>query len=99
MNIDALLQKYKEDARILRIAEKIGATPPQNLHLTGLVGSAEAFVAGDAIIIEDVVGVEVAVGVDSAKLLEPGVGPVDCRCGEGAGRGWAQMRTNVNRRA
>ena len=45
MNLDSLLRSYQEDHRIKLITEKINETSPATLHLKGLVGSVDAFIA------------------------------------------------------
>ncbi len=45
MNLDDLLGLYRNDPRVKLLTEKIQSSPPQNLHLTGVVCSADAFVA------------------------------------------------------
>jgi len=45
MNLDALLGLYRNDPRVQTLTEKIKSSPPQNLHLAGVVGSADAFIA------------------------------------------------------
>ncbi len=45
MNLDELLGLYRNDPRIRKLTEKIQTTPPANLHLAGVVGSADAFIA------------------------------------------------------
>ena len=45
MNLQELLQRYADDQRIKTIAEKLNQNNSQSLHLTGLVGSADAVAA------------------------------------------------------
>lgn len=44
MNLDVLLNFYKNDKRCLEIAKEITLSKPQHLHLKGLQGSALAFI-------------------------------------------------------
>ena len=44
MNLDVLMNSYSNDARILKIADKILLPEPQHLHLSGLLGSASQFI-------------------------------------------------------
>ena len=45
MNLDVLLNMYQNDPRIFSVADRIGLSQPQKIHLTGLHGSASQFVA------------------------------------------------------
>ncbi|HXH18228.1 MAG TPA: transcription-repair coupling factor [Chitinophagales bacterium] len=45
MNLDELLGLYRNDPRVKLLAEKIQSPPPVNLHLSGVVSSADAFIA------------------------------------------------------
>jgi transcription-repair coupling factor (superfamily II helicase) len=45
MNLQELLARFHEDARIKTIAEKINAIPPARFFLKGIVGSAGSFIA------------------------------------------------------
>ena len=44
MNLDVLMNSYSNDARILKIADKIVLPEPQHIHLSGLFGSASQFI-------------------------------------------------------
>ncbi len=44
MNLDVLMNFYKNDARCFQIADRISLSKPQHLHLKGLTGSASQFV-------------------------------------------------------
>ena len=44
MNLDVLLNSYKNDPRIFSIADRIGLSQPQKIHLAGLHGSASQFI-------------------------------------------------------
>lgn len=44
MNLDVLLNGYKNDPRIFAIADRIGLSQPQKIHLLGLQGSASQFI-------------------------------------------------------
>jgi transcription-repair coupling factor (superfamily II helicase) len=44
MNLDVLMDRYKDDIRIFTIADRIVLSKPQKIHLTGLTGSASQFV-------------------------------------------------------
>ncbi|MEO6133814.1 MAG: transcription-repair coupling factor, partial [Ginsengibacter sp.] len=44
MNLDVLMDSYKNDSRIFSIADKILLSQPQHLHLSGLHGSASQFI-------------------------------------------------------
>ncbi|MDB5222714.1 MAG: transcription-repair coupling factor [Chitinophagaceae bacterium] len=44
MNLDVLLNSYQNDHRIFTIADRIGLSQPQKLHLSGLQGSASQFI-------------------------------------------------------
>ena len=44
MNLDVLLNSYKNDPRIFSIADRIGMHQPQKIHLSGLQGSASQFI-------------------------------------------------------
>jgi transcription-repair coupling factor (superfamily II helicase) len=44
MNLDVLLSSYKNDPRIFSIADRIGLSQPQKIHLAGLRGSASQFI-------------------------------------------------------
>ena len=44
MNLDVLLNSYKNDPRIFTIADRIGLSQPQKIHLSGLQGSASQFI-------------------------------------------------------
>lgn len=44
MNLDVLLKDYANDPRCFRIADRITLSSPQQLHLSGLHGSAPAFI-------------------------------------------------------
>src|SRR5688500_2210654 len=45
MNLETLLGLYRNDPRIRTLTEKIQVTPHTNLHLAGVVCSADAFIA------------------------------------------------------
>ena len=49
MNLDVLLNEYKNNPRIFQIADRLSFTQPQKIHLTGLAGSAAEFVAASII--------------------------------------------------
>ena len=49
MNLQELLQRYAEDPRVKTIAEKLNQQTAETLHLTGLVGSADAVIASNVI--------------------------------------------------
>ncbi|HEY8689289.1 MAG TPA: transcription-repair coupling factor [Chitinophagaceae bacterium] len=44
MNLDVLLNSYKNDPRIFTIADRVGLSQPQKIHLAGLQGSASQFI-------------------------------------------------------
>ena len=44
MNADVLMNMYKNDPRVFKIADRISLSSPQHLHLKGLSGSASQFV-------------------------------------------------------
>lgn len=44
MNLDVLMNFYKNDPRCFQIADRISLSKPQHLHLKGLAGSASQFV-------------------------------------------------------
>ena len=44
MNIDVLMNYYSDDPRIFQIADKILLSEPQQIHLSGLHGSASQFI-------------------------------------------------------
>ena len=44
MNADVLMNMYKNDPRVFKIADGISLSSPQHLHLKGLTGSASQFV-------------------------------------------------------
>ncbi|HSN10148.1 MAG TPA: CarD family transcriptional regulator, partial [Hanamia sp.] len=44
MNLDVLMNTYSNDARILKIADRILFPEPQHIHLSGLLGSASQFI-------------------------------------------------------
>src|SRR5665647_1001357 len=44
MNLDVLLNSYKNDPRVFTIADSIGLSQPQKIHLSGLQGSASQFI-------------------------------------------------------
>lgn len=44
MNFEVLKERYQQDARILQIADGLAMAKPQQLFLSGLSGSADAFV-------------------------------------------------------
>jgi transcription-repair coupling factor (superfamily II helicase) len=44
MNLDVLMNSYSEDSRVFSIADKILLPEPQQIHLSGLHGSASQFV-------------------------------------------------------
>ncbi|RYD82968.1 MAG: transcription-repair coupling factor [Sphingobacteriales bacterium] len=44
MNLDVLMNFYKNDSRCFQIADRISLSKPQHLHLKGLAGSASQFV-------------------------------------------------------
>ncbi len=44
MNLDVLLNYYRNDSRIFSVADRITMSAPQNIHLKGLLGSASQFV-------------------------------------------------------
>ncbi len=46
MNLDVLMNYYKNDSRCFQIAERITLPEPQYIHLTGLNGSASQFILG-----------------------------------------------------
>jgi transcription-repair coupling factor (superfamily II helicase) len=45
MDLPSLLDRYRSDARIAQLADRLQDSPPSRLHLEGLVGSAPATVA------------------------------------------------------
>ncbi len=44
MNLDVLLNSFKNDPRIFAIADRIGLSRPQTIHLSGLQGSVSQFI-------------------------------------------------------
>ncbi len=44
MNLDVLMDMYKNDPRIFTIADRIVLSKPQHIHLSGLSGSASQFI-------------------------------------------------------
>ncbi|MEO8766469.1 MAG: transcription-repair coupling factor [Ginsengibacter sp.] len=44
MNLDVLMEIYKNDPRIFSIADRILLSKPQHIHLSGLTGSASQFI-------------------------------------------------------
>ena len=46
MNLQELLNRYKEDPRLFQLADRLSFAQPQHISCTGLRGSAPAFVAG-----------------------------------------------------
>jgi transcription-repair coupling factor (superfamily II helicase) len=44
MNLDVLLNSYKNDPRLFSIADRIGLSEPQKIHLAGLHGSVSQFI-------------------------------------------------------
>src|SRR5690606_27338799 len=48
MNLDVLLNEYRNDPRCFQIADKITLSQPQRIYLKGLAGSASQFIVSAA---------------------------------------------------